>query len=245
MEERCVEQGDDPDIQGVEPNQPLIAVVAVMMPQAGRLDDEIAGFHVDLLAFDGGVAALALDTEAERRLGVAVGAKDLAGKDQLVIARHGLGNAVHLGRKARVVHQQGAAVGLFRRNQFAALEQMRQNLIEVPDPGEAPRLRLLRRVFREHLVRRHEMLVRDALEKGFLAVVRGGGLFRHRCLRGHRFSLAGTAARSRCPRDRSQIMRPPPGGMWVARGAPSRDAPPARNRTPRPHTLSVAGSRRL
>ena len=61
----------------------VVARVAVIVVGPRRRQDEIAGVHRRPLAVDGGVGAGALDDEAQRRGGVPMARRDLAGQDQL------------------------------------------------------------------------------------------------------------------------------------------------------------------
>ena len=83
LDEGSVEHLDDGDVEPVEPEHRLVGVVAVVVPGHVGGDDEIAGMHGRALAVDAGVGALALQHEAQRRLRVAVRARDLVGHHEL------------------------------------------------------------------------------------------------------------------------------------------------------------------
>ena len=61
-----VEAFDQRHIQNVDPDDGLLSVVAVVVPCAGRRQDEVAAFHPQLFAFDHGEAAVAVEDEAAR-----------------------------------------------------------------------------------------------------------------------------------------------------------------------------------
>ena len=71
-------------VQTVQPDHRLgLAVVAMVVPGPVGRQDQVAGVHGHLLALHHGEAARALDDEAQRGKGVAVGRRDLAGQDHL------------------------------------------------------------------------------------------------------------------------------------------------------------------
>src|SRR5437764_1355819 len=66
--EAGVEKLDDLDVEAVQPDHRLGAVIAVVVPGPGWGDHEIARLHRRALAIDGGIGAASLDDEAQRRL---------------------------------------------------------------------------------------------------------------------------------------------------------------------------------
>ena len=70
-------------VQAVQPDHGLVSVVAVVVPLPLRREDEVAFFHADFLAADGGEAAGPFDDEAEGEGLVAMRRGRLAWQDQL------------------------------------------------------------------------------------------------------------------------------------------------------------------
>jgi hypothetical protein len=73
------EKAQQRDVQTVEPDDRLLAEVAVVVPSPGGRDDEVAAAHRRALAIDRRVRALAVEHEAQRGLGVAVRRGHFAG----------------------------------------------------------------------------------------------------------------------------------------------------------------------
>lgn len=69
-------------IQGIEPHNWLLALVAVIVPMPIRCDDDIATYERQLLALNGG-ESLAVDDEAKRRGDMSMGRRRLSRVDKL------------------------------------------------------------------------------------------------------------------------------------------------------------------
>jgi hypothetical protein len=106
-------------VQHVQPDHGLGAVVAVLVPQAGGREDQVAAAHRALLAVHRGPGAFALDDHAHRVGCVAVAGRPFAGQQQLHAQVHG-GAGLHVFQAVAGVGQhQHAALGLFHRGQLA------------------------------------------------------------------------------------------------------------------------------
>ena len=81
--EAGVQELDELDVEPVEPDHRLGAVVAVIVPGPGWGDHEIARLHRRALAIDSGVGATSFDNEAQGRLRMAVRRRHFARQDQL------------------------------------------------------------------------------------------------------------------------------------------------------------------
>ena len=135
------QQFDDLDVEPVEPDHRLLRLVAVIVPGPGGGDDEIAGLHRGALAVDGGIGAVTLDDEAQRRLRMTMGRRDFAGQDQLQPGKQRAGDR-GLPLQSRIFQDQDAALSLLRRDQPAGLHQMRPDLLIAPQRRDARRGRL-------------------------------------------------------------------------------------------------------
>ena len=112
-------------VEHVEPDHRLMAIMAVLVPQAGRRQDQVAAAHRAFLAVDRGPGALALHHHAHRIGRMPMRGRPLAGQQQLhaqVYRRAGL----HLLQPVtRVGQHQHATLGLLDRREFAGLQQQR------------------------------------------------------------------------------------------------------------------------
>src|SRR5436190_520113 len=122
---------DHADVEAVDPHDGLVALVVVVVPGPVRCRDEVPRAHRHRLALDHRVRALdALDDEADRRRGVAVRGRDLAGHDAL----HGHVNRVaHAVAHARDPHLHGAPPGLVHRHELGGLHQACADVVPLPD----------------------------------------------------------------------------------------------------------------
>jgi hypothetical protein len=78
-------------IESVEPNHGLLALVSVVVPLPLGCEDDIPGLHVEFVALDGGEGAGALDDETQGKGIVPVGGRDFAGVDELETSVDGVG----------------------------------------------------------------------------------------------------------------------------------------------------------
>lgn len=69
-------------VQDIEPDDWLLALVAVAVPMPIRCDDHIAAREGQLLALNGG-ESLAVDDKAKRRRDMSMGRRRLSGVDEL------------------------------------------------------------------------------------------------------------------------------------------------------------------
>ena len=79
--EARVEKRYQRNIEPVEPDDGLLARIAVVVKRPRWRDDEVARMHGGPLTVDSGIRAFAFDDKAQRRLGVAVARRNLAGQD--------------------------------------------------------------------------------------------------------------------------------------------------------------------
>ena len=119
------------DVEPVEPEHRLVGVVAVVVPGHVGRDDEVAGVHERALAVDGGVRALALQHEAQRRLRVAVRGRHLVRHDQLHAGIE-RGGDLRLSAQAGVLQDQHAPLGFLGGDQLAGFQHGRADFVEPP-----------------------------------------------------------------------------------------------------------------
>ena len=132
-----------------------LAVVAVVVEGPRRGDDEVAVAHRRALAVDRGVGALAVEHQAQRRLGVAVRRRHLAGQDQLQAGVERLGDA-RLAAQGRVLEDQDAPLGLLGGDQAAGFHHVLAHLVVAPERRRDRAGRLRRHQRAQHLPeRRH------------------------------------------------------------------------------------------
>src|SRR6516162_4312652 len=139
--EARAQQLDDLDVKPVEPNHRLRRFVTVIVPSPRRGDDKIARLHRSALAVDGGVGAMALDDEAQRRLRMTMGRRHLARQNQLQPGKQRAGDR-GLPRQSRVFQDQDAALGLMSSNYPARLHQVSADFFITPQRRQALRGRL-------------------------------------------------------------------------------------------------------
>lgn len=82
---------EERQIQPIQPDHRIRALVAMVMPMPRRGQDHVAARHGDLLPFNGRKAIAAFDDEAQRERDVAVCGGRLAGEDELEAAVDGVG----------------------------------------------------------------------------------------------------------------------------------------------------------
>ena len=163
--EAGVEEADQRNVEAVEPDDRIGAVVAVVVEGPRRRDDEVAVAHRRPLAVDRGVRAFAVENETQRRLGVAMRRRDLARQDQLQPGVERLGDARPAAQR-RVLEDEDTALGFLGADQPARFQHVRPDLVvaEVDRCDRASRLG--RNEGAQHLPeRRHAQLV-DALVEG-------------------------------------------------------------------------------
>jgi hypothetical protein len=160
--ERSIEELDDRNVQPVEPEHRLIRLVPVVVPRHRRRDDEVAVVHPRPLAVHGRGCAVALEYEAERALGVAMGRCDFA-------RQHELDPGIEIGRDLRLAAQPGiledehAPLGFFCRNPPPGLDHRGPNIRERPRGRLAAADRFGCDEFRERPPQRRHVLLTDAL----------------------------------------------------------------------------------
>ena len=121
----------------------VVARVAVIVVRPRRRQDEVARVHRRALAVDGGVGALSLDDEPKRRGGVAVGARDFAGQDQLQARVQALRDA-RCAAQPGIFEDEDAPLGFLGGDEPPGFHQQRPQLVVPPERGHARRLRLAR-----------------------------------------------------------------------------------------------------
>ena len=175
--EAGVEEAHQRDVEAVEPDHRLVAVVAVVVEGPRRRDDEVAVAHRRALAVDGRVGALAVEHQAQRRLAVAVRRRHLARQDQLQPGVERLGDA-RAAAQRRVLEHQDASLGLLGGDQPAGLQHVLAHLVVAPERRRDRARRLRRHQRAEHLPERRHVERADALVEGAARVgaARGDGL---------------------------------------------------------------------
>jgi hypothetical protein len=145
--EACVEEANHRNIQAVEPDDRFAAavnaVVAVIVPGPARGNDEVARHHGCAFTVDCRISATAMDDEAQRRLHVAVGRRDLARQNQLQSGIERLRHAGVAGQRGVLEHEH-AAHGFLGRDQGAGLFDVGQHLAPFPQRGHTGPVGLVR-----------------------------------------------------------------------------------------------------
>ncbi len=83
LEEARVERSDDRQVEAVEPEHRLVAVVRVVVERPRRREHQVAGVHVACIAIDGRPHAAAFEDEADGRRRVPVGGRPLVRTERL------------------------------------------------------------------------------------------------------------------------------------------------------------------
>ena len=144
IEEARIHDVDEMEVEHVEPHHRPVAEIAMVVPGHRRRDDEIAGCHHRPLAADCGIGVLALDDEAQRRRGVTMGGRDLAGEDDLEPAEQAVRDPL-LAAQTGIFEDENAALGLLGGDDLARLHEVGADLVVFPH----------RRLHRRHRLRRH------------------------------------------------------------------------------------------
>ena len=137
-------------------------------------DDEVARMHGGPLTVDGGIRAFTFDDKAQRRLGVAVARRNLAGQDQLQAGVQTVGDR-RRAAQSRVLHHQHTPLRFAGGDEAAGLHQVRAHLLVAPQRRHAGRGRCRRHQAAESLPQRIQAVPVDALVKR-LALVSHVGL---------------------------------------------------------------------
>ena len=114
----------------------VVARVAVIVIGPGRRQDEVARVHGRPLAVDRGVGALSFDDEPKRRGGMAMGARDFAGQNQLQAGVQALRDS-RRAVQARVFEHDDAPLGFLGGDQPAGFHQKRPQLLVPPERRHA------------------------------------------------------------------------------------------------------------
>jgi len=128
----------------------------VIVPGAGRSQNEIAAAHAQLLAFDHSEAAVAIQHEAAGRRRVPVHRRAFAGIVERVGGKQGVGD-VGLAVQARVREDQRAALAFLDRHGFRRNAQLRLDIRPAPAEGSRLVARLPQLDVRTLLPKLHEM----------------------------------------------------------------------------------------
>jgi hypothetical protein len=134
--------------------------IGSVVPGHRRRDDEVAGLHRGALAVDRGVGALAFEDEAQRRLAVPVGGRDVAGHHHLN-SRKQRGCHLRLAAQARIFQDQHATLGFLRRDQLARFRHVVADRVELPEMRPARAFRLRRDDVAHHVPQRRETFAFD------------------------------------------------------------------------------------
>ena len=172
--EARVEKRHQRNIEAVEPDDGLLARIAVVVERPRRRDDEVTRMHGGPLTVDGGICAFAFDDKAQRRLAVTVTRRNLAGQDQLQAGVQAVGDR-RRAAQTRVLHHQHAPLSFTGGDEAAGLHQVRAHLLVAPQRRHAGRGRCRRHQVAESLPQRSQAVLVDALVKR-LALVSHVGL---------------------------------------------------------------------
>ena len=114
---------DQRQVEHIEPNHRVGAIVAMLVPQTGGRENQVATAHRAFLAIHRGVRALAFHNHAHRIRGVAMTGCPFTGHEQLHAQVHG-GRGLHFFQTmAGVGQHQNTALGFFNRCQFTRFQQ--------------------------------------------------------------------------------------------------------------------------
>ena len=130
--EAGVEHVDDRNIQAVQPDDRLVARVAVVVVGPRRRQNEVARVHRRPLAIDGGVGALTLDDQPKRGGGVAVGAGDFAGQDELQPGVQTLRDS-RRAVQAGIFEDEDAPLGFLGGDEPSGFHQQRPQFVVAPE----------------------------------------------------------------------------------------------------------------
>ena len=83
LEEHALERQEQGDVETVKPHDRLVPLVAVIVPDHGGREDEVAGGHAHFFPVNTGISATSFHDEPQRRGRVAMGAGRLARQDEL------------------------------------------------------------------------------------------------------------------------------------------------------------------
>ena len=163
--EAGVEEAHHRDVQAVEPDDRIAAVVAVVVVRPRRRDDEVAEAHRRPLAVDGRVRAFAVEDEAKRRLRVPVRGRHFAGQDELQAGVDRLRQA-RLAAQGGVLEHEDAPLGLLGGDEPPGLHDVlaQGGVAEVHRRDRTLRLRRHERA--QHLPQRRQAEPVDALVEG-------------------------------------------------------------------------------
>ena len=173
-----VQELHDGNVQAIQPEDRLLAWVAVVVPGHRWGDDEITLVHDGLFAVDGGVCAAAFQHEAQGGLGVAVGGRHFTGEHQLDAGVEVRGDA-GLAAQARIFQHQNTALGFLGGDQTARLHHGGADVGEAPGGRAAWAARFRRDKVGERGPERGEVLLADLVVERD-ALRRVGGVSVHR-----------------------------------------------------------------
>ena len=171
--EAGVEEAHQRDVEPVEPDDRIVAVVAVVVEGPRRRDDEVAVAHRRALAVDRRVGAFAVEHEAQRRLRVAMRRRDLAGQDQLQAGVERLREA-RLAAQRRVLENEDAPLGFLGGDQPAGFHDVLADRVVAEVDRRDRARRLLRHERAEHLPERRHAERADACVEGLALGLRAG-----------------------------------------------------------------------
>ena len=163
--ERSVEKLHNGNVEPVQPENRLVALIAMVMPGPGRGDNEITLVHDGTLAIYRRVRAGALQHETQRTLRMPMRRRDLAGQHQLHAGIEVCGD-LRLTAKSGVFKYKNATLGFLCRNQSPRLQHRRANVAEAPARRLARTAWFRRDEIGERQPQRRQVLPADSFVKG-------------------------------------------------------------------------------
>ena len=190
LEEIGVELANERNVGRVEPDDAVVAVVDMAVPAHRRRQDQVAVMHVAAAAVDDGGGALGARREADRREGVPVRPRAVAGIEHGE-GRDQVGGRHRLAAERRVHQDQRAPLDIVDRHLGDRPLGERLDVLPAPEQRRVLGLGLDRRqrakaIPQRMQVRRFEL--RDEV----------GALLRRGCRVGHGGALRSSAASRRC-----------------------------------------------
>ena len=140
LEHPGVEEIVHRNVEHIDPNDPLAALVDMLMPRPARRQDHVAALHRTRLAVDHRDRAAAIEHEAQRAHGVAVRPRPFARHQDLKVDRQCLAGAQPAARiQRRVVQHQDPAFGIVHRGRAHRGFDKGLHRLPTPDMGNFDR----------------------------------------------------------------------------------------------------------
>src|SRR5436190_2687943 len=129
--ERSVEKLHNGNVEPVQPENRLVALIAMVMPGPGRRDDEIALVHDGPLDINRRVRSGTLQHETKRALHMPMRRRDLAWQHQLHAGIE-VGGDLRLTAKSGVFKYKNATLGFLCGDQSPRLQHRGADIAEAP-----------------------------------------------------------------------------------------------------------------